>query len=140
MLLEHKQSGRHVAFSRALCCKVWVLDVSCFEEQHLFHRHQLSLAPVISCDLQGGVKEKKCKVAQASKCSTSCTSQQQVMDALRLWVKDEFRCAKSGYSIDMRVDKEDAGEEGVRRGSRVTCPRDLSERAPEHVPLQVRRG
>ena len=58
-----------------------------------------------------GLKDKlgpKCKaafVAQATKGSTSCTSQQQVMDALRLWVKDEFRCAKSGYSIDIRVDK-----------------------------------
>ena len=49
MVLEHKKSGRHGVFSRALCCKVWVLDVSCFEEQHLFHMHQFS----ISCDLEG---------------------------------------------------------------------------------------
>ena len=58
-----------------------------------------------------GLKDKlgpKCKaafVAQATKGSTSCTNQEQVTDALRLWVEGEFRCAKSVYSIDMRVDK-----------------------------------
>jgi len=58
-------------------------------------------------------------VAQPNK---SSVSHQQVSDALwgmGLWVEDEFRCAKSGYSIDMRkrVHRSDAREEGLGSGA-----------------------
>jgi hypothetical protein len=47
-----------------------------------------------------------CKAAFVGQNVTAPASQQQVSDALRgmgLSVEDQFRCPKSGYSIDMRV-------------------------------------
>jgi hypothetical protein len=103
-------------FSRALSSKLLVLDASCIEKQPLFQMHQF----FISCDLEEGVRAKmpgsfealkdrlgeECKAAFVAQRTKASASQQQVSDALRgmgLWVEDEFRCAKSGYSIDMRV-------------------------------------
>jgi hypothetical protein len=66
--------------------------------------------------------EAECTAAFVAQPTQVSASQQQVSDALRgmgLWVEDEFRCAKSGYSIDMRVHRSDAREEGLvgrRRG------------------------
>ena len=60
-----------------------------------------------------------CKAAFVTQPTKSSASQQQVSDALwgmGLWVEDEFRCAKSGYSIDMRVHRSDAREEGLGSG------------------------
>jgi hypothetical protein len=75
---------------------------------------------LISCDLEDGVRARMpcsfvalkdrlgaaCKEAFVTQPTKASASQQQVSDALRgmgLWVEDEFRCAKSGYLIDMRV-------------------------------------
>ena len=71
---------------------------------------------LISCDLQEGLHEAlparllalkaKCRAAFIGGPVQPSASQQRVSDALRdmgLSVEDEFRCPKSGYSIDMRV-------------------------------------
>jgi hypothetical protein len=103
-------------FVRALSSKLSVLDASCLDEQHLCQMHQF----FISCDLEEGVRSRMpdsfvalkdrlgaaCKAAFVAQRTKASASQQQVSDALRgmgLWVEDEFRCAKSGYSIHMRV-------------------------------------
>jgi hypothetical protein len=120
-------------FCRTLSSKLSVLDVSCFEEQHLSKMHQF----FISCDLEEGVRARMpdsfevlmdrlgatCKTA-FTRCVAQPTpasaGQQQVCDALRgmgLQVTDEFRCTKSGYSIDMRVYTSDARQEGLGRGA-----------------------
>jgi hypothetical protein len=120
-------------FYRTVSSKLSVLDVSCFEEQHLSKMHQF----FISCDLEEGVRARMpdsfevlmdrlratCKTA-FTRCVAQPTpasaGQQQVCDALRgmgLQVTDEFRCAKSGYSIDMRVYTSDVRQEGLGRGA-----------------------
>jgi hypothetical protein len=74
----------------------------------------------ISCDLEEGVRARMsdsfvslqhrlggaCKATFVTQRTKASESQERVSDALRdmgLWVEDEFGCAKSGYSIDMRV-------------------------------------
>ena len=86
------------------------------DERHLCQLNQV----FISCDMIGGLhadlsvsvqalKEKhgpSCQAAFIGVPVHPSTSQQQVSDTLRgigLSVEDEFRCPKSGYSIDMRV-------------------------------------
>ena len=86
------------------------------DERHLCQLHQV----FISCDMIDGLhadlsvsvqalKEKhgpSCQAAFIGVPVHPSTSQQQVSDTLRgigLSVEDEFRCPKSGYSIDMRV-------------------------------------
>jgi hypothetical protein len=103
-------------FVCALSSKLSVLDASCFEGQELSQMHQI----FTSCDLEEGVRARMpgsfatlkdklgpaCKAAFVAQCTKASASQEQVSDALRgmgLWVEDEFRCTKSGYSIDMRV-------------------------------------
>ena len=115
-------------FFRALSSKS-VLDASCMEdsEQDFFQMQQL----FNSCDfrLEEGVRARMagsfvalkdrigaaCKAAFMTQPTKSSASQQQVSDELwgmELWVEDEFRCAKSGYSIDMRFHRSDAGKRG----------------------------
>ena len=86
------------------------------DHQSLRQLHQV----FISCDIIGGLhadlavsvqtmKEKlgpSCQAAFIRGPVHPSASQQQVSDTLRgmsLSVEDEFRCPKSGYSIDMRV-------------------------------------
>ena len=86
------------------------------DEQSLCQLHQF----IISCDMIEGLhadlsvsvqtlKEKlgpSCQAAFIGVPVHPSASQQQVSDTLRgmsLSVEDEFRCPKSGYSIDMRV-------------------------------------
>jgi len=109
-------------FFNALSSKLSVFGAPCIEEQNLFKMHHLSQLHqfFISCDLEEGVRARMpesfvalkdrlraaCKAAFVAQPTEASASQQQVSDALRgmgLWVEDEFRCAKSGYSIDMRV-------------------------------------
>jgi hypothetical protein len=103
-------------FFCALSSKLLVLDASCFEGQELSQMHQI----FTSCDLEEGVRARMpdsfvalkdklgpaCKAAFVAQCIKASASQEQVSDALRgmgMWVEDEFRCTKSGYSFDMRV-------------------------------------
>ena len=86
------------------------------DQKSLFQLHQV----FISCDMIGGLHPELALSVQTlkRKLGSSCqaafiglsvhpsASQLQVSDTLRgmgLSVEDEFRCAKSGYSIDMRV-------------------------------------
>ena len=86
------------------------------DEQSLCQLHQFFM----SCDMIEGLhvdlsvsiqtlKEKlgpSCQAAIIGMIVHPSASQQQVSDTLRdmsLSVEDEFRCPKSGYSIDMRV-------------------------------------
>jgi hypothetical protein len=86
------------------------------DEKNLCQLHQFFM----SCDMMGGlhadlsVSVQTMKVKHGPSCQAAfigvpvhpCASQQQVSNTLRgmgLSVEDEFRCPKSGYSIDMRV-------------------------------------
>jgi hypothetical protein len=95
------------------------LDSQCFgglDSQHLRQVHQFFIA----CDIEESLGMRlpasiyalkadlgpACKAAFLAAPAHPSASQQQVSDTLRdmgLSVDDEFRCPKSGYSIDMRV-------------------------------------
>jgi hypothetical protein len=97
------------------------------EEQDSFQMHQFfnscdfRLEECLRARMPGSFATLKdrigaaCKAAFVAQPNKSSASHQQVSDALwgmGLWVEDEFRCAKSGYSIDMRkrVHRSDARE------------------------------
>ena len=101
-------------FLSSLCSMLWSIDFD--DQKSLCQLHQV----FISFDLIGGLhadlsvsvqalKEKhgpSCQAAFIGVPVHPSTSQQQVSNTLRgigLSVEDEFRCPKSGYSIDMRV-------------------------------------
>jgi hypothetical protein len=104
--------------SLQFCCSLsWNLPSMDFDDQKSLRQlHQV----FISCDMIEGLqadlsvsvqtlKEKlgsSCQAAFIGVPAHPSASQQQVSDTLRgmgLSVEDEFRCPKSGYSIDMRV-------------------------------------
>jgi hypothetical protein len=101
-------------FYCALCCSLPSMDFD--DQQSLRQLHQVFM----SCDMIEGLhadlsvsvqtlKEKlgpSCQAAFIGAPVHPSARQQQVSDTLRgmsLSVEDEFRCPKSGYSIDMRV-------------------------------------
>ena len=105
-------------FSFRFCCSLSfsLPSIDLDDERNLCQLHQF----FISCDMIGGLhadlsisvqtlKEKhgpSCQAAFIGVPAHPSASQQQVSDTLRgmgLSVEDEFRCPKSGYSIDMRV-------------------------------------
>jgi len=110
-------------FFRALSSKLSVLELFCFEEQRIRQMHQF----LVACDVEEGVRARmpdsfvalkerlgpKCQACFVATPTQASVSQEEVSAILRgigLSVEDEFRCPKSGYSIDMRV--QDRGLEG----------------------------
>ena len=110
-------------FFRALSSKLSVLDLFCFEEQELRQMHQF----LVACDVEEGVRARmpdsfvalkerlgpRCQACFVMTPTQASESQEEVSVILRgigLSVENEFRCPKSGYSIDMRV--RDRGLEG----------------------------
>ena len=102
--------GLDLWFCSFLSCSLPSIDLD--DQMHLSQMHQVFML----CDMIGGLsvsvqtlKEKlgsSCKAAFSRRPAQASASQQQVSDTLRsvdLSVEDEFRCPKSGYSIDMRV-------------------------------------
>jgi hypothetical protein len=105
-------SLRFEGFFRVCWSLCHCLPIDMDDENHLRQMHQF----FITCDLQEGLHaalparllalKGKCRAAFIGGSVQPSASQQQVSDTLRdmgLSVEDEFRCPKSGYSIDMRV-------------------------------------
>jgi hypothetical protein len=127
--LAYKPSDAACRFFRALSSKLSVLALFCFEEQELRQMHQF----LVACDVEEGVRARmpdcfvalkerlgpKCQACFVANPTQASVSQEEVSAILRgigLSVEDEFRCPKSGYSIDMRVQ-----DRGLERSSSCGC-------------------
>jgi hypothetical protein len=110
--------------------KLSVLELFCCEEREFRQMHHF----LVACDVEEGVRARmpdsfvvlkerlgpKCQACFVATPTQAPVSQEEVSAILRgigLSVQDKFRCPKSSYSIDMRV--QDRGLEGS--SSRTGC-------------------
>jgi hypothetical protein len=118
----------------ALEARAMVAFVGDFSIQERCQLHQY----LLSCALDEGVRspaggtsqqlreafESACRQAFAAAATSPSESQQRVSQALRkglvLRVQDEYRCPKSGYSIDMLVSDAHARPSGTSAGTCTT--------------------
>ena len=111
-----KSSDAASRFFRALTSQLSARELFCFQEQQLRQMHRF----LVTCDVEGGVRARmpdsfvvlkerlgpKCQTCFVATRTQASVTQEEVRAILRgigLSVEDEFRCPKSGYSIDMRV-------------------------------------
>jgi hypothetical protein len=117
-------------------CQVHQFFIACDMEESLGLRLPASIYA-----LKGDLGP-DCKAAFLAAPAQPSASQQQVSDALRgmgLSVEDEFRCPKSGYSIDMRV-QDKRGDFGVGWAIEYDGPSHfLACKAPTGATLIKRR-
>jgi hypothetical protein len=135
--------GNASSFNTAELCQIHQFFVSCSVEPWF----QVEAWNEVINNMQS-LKE-TCRLAFEGRSSVSSASQQQVSETMRqmgLSVKDEVRCPKSGYSIDMLVHDstlEIGGERSSKGGSWAVefdgPSHFLASRAPTGATLLKRR-